>query len=437
MQLCVGPQGDVAAERLLQILEHGALLVAQRARDVGVHAQNQALAVEIGADLLHLGKDLVADRRARLDDGAPCAIRARLGEHALEALLDPLARDDHQAEIRDLQRLRRRAIFAKLLLHRLEDLLPVLLLLHVDEVEHDDPAEVAETNLPDDLLYGLQVRLENRVLEAAGALLADVTAGVHVDGNEGLGLVDHDRATGLEPDLAPQRAIDLGLHAVLLEDRVLLLVQAHFGCERRHDALDELQHALVLERIVDADRRVLLGEQVAKELRHEALLLVHHSRGARGFGLLTDLGPHLVEIAQVRDDVVLGTMGGGRPDHQTAAEARLLAELPHDPAQARPLVPRIDLPGYANVIHRRHEDEEAAGHRGVRGEARAFRPQRLFGHLNDDLLAFLQELFDLGLGLVPFPIAVASIALVVFLVGLETIELLERGDDVAHVQEAV
>jgi hypothetical protein len=34
-----------------------------------------------------------------------------------------------------LQRLRRRPVLAQLLLHRLEDLLPVLLLLHVDEVE--------------------------------------------------------------------------------------------------------------------------------------------------------------------------------------------------------------------------------------------------------------------------------------------------------------
>jgi hypothetical protein len=30
------------------------------------------------------------------------------------------------------------------MLHRLEDLLPVLLLFHVDEVEHDDAAQIAE-----------------------------------------------------------------------------------------------------------------------------------------------------------------------------------------------------------------------------------------------------------------------------------------------------
>src|SRR5687767_452117 len=70
VQLHVGPDRDLAAERLLQIAEHRALLVAQRAGDVGIDPQHQALAVEVGADLFYLGEDLVADRRARLDDRA-------------------------------------------------------------------------------------------------------------------------------------------------------------------------------------------------------------------------------------------------------------------------------------------------------------------------------------------------------------------------------
>jgi hypothetical protein len=60
----------------------------------------------------------------------------------LQALLHPLARDHDQAEVGDLQRLRRRAIPLQLLLHRLEHPLAVLLLLHVDEVEHDDAAQI-------------------------------------------------------------------------------------------------------------------------------------------------------------------------------------------------------------------------------------------------------------------------------------------------------
>ena len=99
------------------------------------------------------------------------AVRARLGEHALQALLDALAGDDDQAEVRHLQRLRRRAVLAQLLLDRLEHLLAVLLLLHVDEVEDDDPAQVAQPDLPDDLLRRFEVGLDDRVLEPPAVFL--------------------------------------------------------------------------------------------------------------------------------------------------------------------------------------------------------------------------------------------------------------------------
>ena len=61
--------------------------------------------------------------------------------------------------------------------------------LHVDEVENDDPAKVAQAYLTNDLLDRFQVRLDDGVLEPAGPL-ADVAPGVHVDGDQGFGLVD-------------------------------------------------------------------------------------------------------------------------------------------------------------------------------------------------------------------------------------------------------
>ena len=190
------------------IAQHGALLFLQRTRDVRVDPQDHALPVEFRADLLQLGQDLVADRRARLDRPRARAVRTRLGQLALEALLHALARDDDQPEVRDLHRLRRRAILAQLLLDLLEDLLPVLLLLHVDEVEHDDAAEIAQAQLADDLLHRFEVGLDDRVLEPAGRL-ADVAAGIDVDRDQRLGLVDDDVAARLQPDLAAQRLVDL------------------------------------------------------------------------------------------------------------------------------------------------------------------------------------------------------------------------------------
>jgi hypothetical protein len=50
------------------------------------------------------------------------------------------------------------------------------------------------------------------------------------------------------------------------------------------------------------------------------------------------------------------------------------------------------------MVNRRHEDEKAARHGGVRREPRALRPQRLLRHLDDDLLPFLEELLDFRFG---------------------------------------
>ena len=53
-----------------------------------------------------------------------------------------------------------------------------------------------------------------------------------------------------------------------------------------------------------------------------------------------------------------------------------------------------DLARDADVFERRHVDHEAAGQGDVRSDARALLAQRLLGDLNDDLLAFFQQVGD-------------------------------------------
>ena len=94
-----------------------------------------------------------------------------------------------------------------------------------------------------------------------------------------------------------------------------------------------VDHAAVLLLVVDADGGVVLGEQVAQQLRDEALLLEQHGRRAARFHPLADLGPDLVEVGEVADDVVLRPAARGGADDDAAGEAVLLAELADDAAQ--------------------------------------------------------------------------------------------------------
>src|SRR5215813_1665973 len=433
MEPDVGLDHHVAADRLAQIPEHRALLLLESTGDFRIHAKQQTVPVQIGADFSHLVQDFVADRRARLDDAAAGTVRTRLRQRALEALFHPLARDDDEAEVGDLKRLRRRSILPELLFDRLKNFLAVLLLLHVDEVEHDDAAEIPQPELTDDLPGGFEIRLDDRVFQPTARFLADVTPGVDIDRDQRFGLVDNDRAPRLQPDLALQRVLNLGLYAILLEDRIRLRVELHPRRQVRHDAPDELEHPVVLLFVIDANRLELVGQQIAQKLADETLLAVDNGGGPFRLHVLADVEPGLMERLQVGQDVFLAATGGRRADDDASREATLLPELTDDAPQACPLVARLDLARDADVVDRRHEDQEPAGHGDMRRQPGALRTEGLLDDLDEDLLAFLQQFFDFRLA--PFSLSAFSLARAVVIVGVELVELLHGVDDICHIEE--
>ena len=99
------------------------------------------------------------------------------------------------------------------------DELAVALEDHVDEVDDDDAADVAQPELAHDLLGRLEVVLGDRLLEVAAR--ADELAGVDVDDGHRLGAVDDERATARQPDLAVHRLGELLVDAVVREEVLL------------------------------------------------------------------------------------------------------------------------------------------------------------------------------------------------------------------------
>ena len=118
-----------------------------------------------------------------------------------------LAGHFHQAELRDGQDVGLGLVAAQAFFDALIDLLLVAALLHVDEVEHDEAAHVAQADLAADFLGGFEVDLEDGGFLVLAAFVA---AGVDVDGDEGLGFVDDDVAAALEVDLAREGVLRFG-----------------------------------------------------------------------------------------------------------------------------------------------------------------------------------------------------------------------------------
>src|SRR5690606_28276183 len=109
-----------------------------------------------------------------------------------------------------------RAVPAQALQQAPQHQVPVGLQHHVDEVDDDDAAEVAQPQLADDLLGRLQVVPGDRLLEVAA--LTGELPGVDVDDDHRLGPVDHQQTAARQAQLAVQRLGELLVDPVRGED---------------------------------------------------------------------------------------------------------------------------------------------------------------------------------------------------------------------------
>src|SRR3990172_1837768 len=143
---------ELAIEQLGEPREVLLTVTFEIARDIGMHA-DEDLTVVLGLprsrDLgLHRPVDLGRQRRVRLGHPAPAAGGALRGQQRAEILANALARHLDEAELRDLEHVRPGLVVDERLPERPVDLLPVLLPLHVDEVDDDYAAEAPEPALP-------------------------------------------------------------------------------------------------------------------------------------------------------------------------------------------------------------------------------------------------------------------------------------------------
>ena len=91
----------------------------------------------------------------------------------------------------------------------------VAALVHVNEVDDDDAAKIAQANLAHDFLDRVDVGFDNGVFQACR--LAYVLAGVDVNRHQCFGLIDDDVAAALQPDFRLERFVDFVVQAELLE----------------------------------------------------------------------------------------------------------------------------------------------------------------------------------------------------------------------------
>src|SRR5260221_4822660 len=103
----------------------------------------------------------------------------------------------------------------------------------------------------------------------------------------------------------------------------------------------------------------------------------------------------------------------GGPDDKAASRLSFFdVDLLNQFAQAGAFAVRLDLARDTQMFHRRHVNQKAARQGDVRSDARAFLGDWLFGDLDQNLLAFFQEIGNRGSlpALVPGGTAAATTA---------------------------
>jgi hypothetical protein len=306
-----------------------------------------------------------------------------------------LARHLDQAERRDLDDVGLRPVALELGLQRFLDGRPVLRVRHVDEVDDDDPADIAQPELVHDLLDRLEVVRGDRVLEPSAGRLrarADEAARVDVDHRERLRVVEDEVPARREVDPARERGPDRVLDALRLEEGGLLAIADDAVDHVRRGLLEVADDPLVRAVVVDERLLEVVGEEVARDAERQLALLVDERRRLRLGGVGLDRLPELLEEREVPLDVLRGRPLGRRADDDAAV---LGDDRLEDLLQPAALGVR-ELARDAGHRAVRHVDQVAARQRDLAGQPRALGLHRVLDRLDEDLLVALEEVLDLA-----------------------------------------
>ena len=321
-----------------------------------------------------------------------------LGEGLGQPGADPLAGHLHQPQTRHLADLVTRAITAQALDQTAQQEVAVARQHHVDEVDDDDAAEVAQAKLPDDLLGRLQVVAGDGFLQVATS--PGELAGVDINDGHRLGPIDHQRSAARQEDLAFQRLADLLVEAELRQRVALGGLPLHQPIgQLRRDPVDVAGDLIegVIGATVSGDDQLLevLGEGVADEAQGQIGLGVQLLRRAALLGLLLDLLPMGLEPLHVADEF-LGrhAFGGGAHDDRGVLRDHAVEHL----LETVPFGVR-ELAAYPGQVTTWRVDDVASGDGDMTGEPGSLGANWVLADLDQYRLSRLEDLLHLaGIG---------------------------------------
>ncbi|MDT4841651.1 hypothetical protein FQZ97_755150 [compost metagenome] len=391
LQVLVGDQQQVDLQAGFHLGDVGALFVQQ----VGGHVDRH-LGVHGGGVFLHrlFLQQAQHVQRAGLgvaDHAGAVATRAGDVRAFIQGRAQALARQLHQAEARYLAHLDAGAVEMEGIAQALFDGALVLAVLHVDEVDDDQTAQVAQAQLAGHFVRRFRVGAQRGFFDVGAAGGA---GRVDVHGHQRFGVVDDDGAARGQLHRARVRRFDLVFDLEAGEERDVVAVA--------FDALDVVRHhhtheggGLIGDLVgIDEDFTDFRGEVVADGPDDQAGLQVDQDgRGVVARGAV-DGRPELQQVGQVPLEFFDVAADAGSAGDDAHALGQL--ELLHGVAQFLAVFALDAARNAAATGVVGHQDQIAAGERDERGQGGALVAAFFLFNLDDQFLAFAQGVLDAG-----------------------------------------
>ncbi len=309
---------------------------------------------------------------------------------SLNAGPQSLARQLEQAEARQSAELDAGAIHFDRIAQHVFDGALIGLRLHVDEIDDDEPADVAQAQLARDFLGSFEVGVARGRFDVAAARAA---RRVDVDRDQRFGVIDDQAAARGQGDLVRIGRFDLALDLVAREQRHRILVQLQLALRvRRHEALHVFLGLLEGLRLIDQALADIIREVVAQAARDRVAFLENQERRGPAVVGRDDRVPGGLEIVQIPLQFFgrAADAGGAHDGAHAVGNLQAVHRFAHLIA-----IFAFDAARYAagaRIV--RHEHQEASGEADEGGERGALVAALLLLDLHDELLAFLQQVLD-------------------------------------------
>ena len=192
-QELVRDQHDRQAMTLFDLGDVLTLFIQEEAGDINRHLSVNGTGAFFHGFFFQDSEDLECAAFRVTDHANTVTARARDVVAFSQSRTQALTGQFHQAEAADFGHLNASAVIAQSVLQTLFNSTLVLRIVHVDEVDHDQTAQVTQTHLTSDFVGSFAVGAESRFFDVGATRC---TSGVHVNGHQRFGVVDHNRAAG-------------------------------------------------------------------------------------------------------------------------------------------------------------------------------------------------------------------------------------------------